>query len=287
MLGCTTVEGWYMGKIQSKPSGYLGGCHSTIDSSLHCSPACQMHCLASYEVWERNRYHSPAKREWQCRSHLCESDIQSAWCRKSAKYTDLTPWKKLSAMRSGRSLWWNWRRPLQGWAVDKCSWTGLATLITKKHAITYLSDTHPDFPFISWCFQSTNRALYRYCRRLLLLLHHAAVIGWTEVFKLELPKYKCLVTGNMLRRNLHAVITFPVSVKQVKHNLSKIVQAQQICSFLLLLPFFFLKIGWYLRGCPTVALNILPWLYCGHERDSLLFKTSYILLLWYLSKWYK
>lgn len=128
MLGCMTVKGSHMGKIQSKPLGYLEGCHSAIDSSLHCSPAHWIHWW-HHRIFERNRYHSPAK--WQCNTEaICVNLIFKACDTKSAKYTKLTLWKKLSFMRSGNSWWWHWRKPLQGWAIDKCSWTGLARFIT-------------------------------------------------------------------------------------------------------------------------------------------------------------
>lgn len=116
------------------------------------------------------------------------------------------------------------------------------------------------------------------------LLVHAAVKGWSEVFKLELPKCKCLVTGKMLRRNLHAVITFPISLKLVKHHLSKIVRAHQLLLlFFVLVTFYFFKIMWYLKRCSIVVLNILPWFYFHHE--SLILKISYLPLSGHLSKW--
>lgn len=52
----------------------------------------------------------PSQMGMQCRSHLREH-TQSVWRRKPAKYTNLTLWKKLNAMRCGKSWWWTERDP--------------------------------------------------------------------------------------------------------------------------------------------------------------------------------
>lgn len=51
MLGCTTVKGWYIGKIQSKPSDYLRGYQGAIDKE-----ACAVALHVRHIVWHHTRF---------------------------------------------------------------------------------------------------------------------------------------------------------------------------------------------------------------------------------------
>lgn len=129
----------------------------------------------------------------------------------------------------------------------------------KDYVIRYFSDTYLNLLFNSWCLQTEPCTAPEQVKWGV----------WTGASQIE---NKCPVTGNMLKRNLNSAITFPINPKQRKHHLSKIVQAHQVfCLFFFaIVIFYYFKVRKYLRGCSTVVLNSLPWLYFGHEKGSLL-----------------
>lgn len=136
----------------------------------------------------------------------------------------------------------------------------------KKHVSKYFSDTHPDFPFISWCTRSRDKPCTsprRLPQRCSSRVKRGAPAGGSE--------HKCCLTGNMHRGNLRRSFTSPVSQNQLKHP-SQTVQAHHGFYLFFFFGFVFLKVRWHLRGC-YVVLSSRPCFHFSHEWDRSLVKT--------------